>query len=157
MFNGTDLGEKPHTIARWRIDTAGDTPRFREERVSDLQYELPTHDRRFTGRKQRYGWFVATREHPDTVDLGGIGQIDFESGQASAWDPGITRHADEATFVLAGSGEGEGYLFTFVYDHATDKSTLAVLDATRVARGPVAEIELPRRVPHGFHGVWVPG
>jgi hypothetical protein len=61
MFNGTDLGEKPHTITRWRIDTAGETLRFREERVSDLQYELPTHDRRFTGRKQRYGWFVA---HP---------------------------------------------------------------------------------------------
>jgi carotenoid cleavage dioxygenase-like enzyme len=157
MFNGSDLGEKPHTITRWRIDTAAETLRFREDVVSDLQYELPTHDRRFTGRKHRQGWFVATREHPDTVDLGGIGQIDFESGRASAWDPGLTRHADEAFFVAAGAGEGEGYLFTFVYDRVTNKSALCLLDATNVARGPIAEIELPQRVPHGFHGVWVPG
>ena len=35
MFNGTDLGEKPHTITRWRIDTAGDAlalPRRADQR-----------------------------------------------------------------------------------------------------------------------------
>jgi len=45
---------------------------------------------------------------------------------------------------------------TYVYDHARDASRLVILDAMRVARGPIAEIEIPRRVPHGFHGVWVP-
>jgi carotenoid cleavage dioxygenase-like enzyme len=157
MFAGSDLGEKPHSIRRWRIDTAGASLAFSEEVVSDLQYELPTHDRRFTGRRQRHGWFVASRENPHTVDLGGTGHIDFESGQASLWDPGTSRHTDEALFVPAGAGEGEGYLLTFVYDHVTDRSTLAILYATNVARGPLAEIELPQRVPHGFHGVWVPG
>jgi carotenoid cleavage dioxygenase len=32
-----------------------------------------------------------------------------------------------------------------------------ILDALQVERGPVAEIRMPRRVPYGFHGVWVPG
>ena len=68
----------------------------------------------------------------------------------------MTRHADEAFFVPGGAGEGEGYLLTFVYDHAKNSSSSAVLDATNVAKGPLAEIALPQRVPHGFHGVWVP-
>jgi carotenoid cleavage dioxygenase-like enzyme len=31
-----------------------------------------------------------------------------------------------------------------------------VLDAQEVARGPVGAAALPRRVPFGFHGNWVP-
>ena len=37
------------------------------------------------------------------------------------------------------------------------RSTLAILPALDPNGGPVAEIELPRRVPYGFHGVWIPG
>ena len=72
------------------------------------------------------------------------------------WEPGITRHATEAFFVPGGSGEGEGWLFTYVYDHISQKSVLAVLNAQDVQAGPLAEISLPQRVPYGFHGVWVP-
>ena len=45
---------------------------------------------------------------------------------------------------------------TYVYDRATDSSVCAVLDAIDIARPPVAEIVLPRRVPHGLHGNWLP-
>jgi carotenoid cleavage dioxygenase-like enzyme len=157
MFAGDELGDKPHSINRWRVNTAGESLSFRDEVVSDLQYELPTHDRRYTGRKHRYGWFMTTRDDPNTINLGGTGRIDFETGESSVWDAGPTRHADEAFFVPGGAGEGEGYLFSYVYDHARNASDLVILDATNVGAGPIAEIELPQRVPHGFHGVWVPG
>ena len=156
MFNGSDLGEKPNTIHRWRVDTSGTALRFTDELIADLEFELPTHDRRYTGRQHRNGWFVTTRENPNSVELAGIGHIDVASGQVATWDPGATRHADEAFFVPAGSAEGEGWLLSFVYDHSSDSSVLAVLDATRIAAGPVAQIHLPRRVPHGFHAVWIP-
>jgi carotenoid cleavage dioxygenase len=156
MFNGDDLGDKPSTIRRWRVNTAGQALAFSEEIMSDHDYELPTHDRRFTGRRHKHGWFVSTRENADTIEFAGTGHIDFERGKSSQWDPGATRHADETTFVPAGAGEGEGWLLTFVYDHATDSSELVVLNALHVEDGPVASVALPRRVPHGFHGVWVP-
>jgi carotenoid cleavage dioxygenase len=156
MFENGDLSRAPNAIHRWRIGTATSSLTFSDEVVADLGFELPTHDRRYTGRPNRYGWFVTTREHPDTIDLAGTGKIDFSTGESTIWDPGPTRHADEAFFVPVGSGEGEGFPLAFVYDHQSDGSVLAVLDATNVAKGPVAEIRMPRRVPHGFHGCWIP-
>ena len=43
----------------------------------------------------------------------------------------------------------------YVYDDARNTSQLMILDATRMDAKPVATIELPRRVPHGFHGSWI--
>lgn len=156
MFAGDDLKDQPTSLRRWRIATGDAALAFSEEIVADVQYELPTHDRRFTGRTHRHGWFVTTRPDPNTINLGGTGHVDFVSGKVSLWEPGPTRHADEAFFVPAGSGEGEGYLLTFVYDHVSNRSVLAVLEAQHIERGPIAEIALPRRVPHGFHAVWIP-
>jgi carotenoid cleavage dioxygenase len=156
MFAGEDLGQTELTIRRWRVHTAGAALRFSEEVVSAVQFELPTHDRRLTGRRHRYGWFVDTRPHPLSVDLAGTGLIDYQTGDIRAWDPGLARHSNEALFVPGGAAEGEGWLLTYVHDHRTDESVLAILEALHVEDGPVAEILLPRRVPHGFHGVWVP-
>jgi carotenoid cleavage dioxygenase-like enzyme len=140
MFAGEDLGDTDLTLRRWRVSTGGPQLTFRDEVVTEMDLELPSHDRRFTGRRHRYGWFVTTRDHPDTVDLAGTGFIDYQTGEIRAWDPGLRRHANEALFVPGGSGEGEGWLLTFVYDHVTDTSDLVILDALNVAAGPVAEI-----------------
>jgi carotenoid cleavage dioxygenase len=53
--------------------------------------------------------------------------------------------------------ESEGWVLSVVYDAARDASDVAVLDATDFAGPPVALVHLPRRVPYGFHGSWVPG
>lgn len=155
MFDGEDLGQTLLRIHRWRVDTSGSNLTFRDEVMTDEQFELPSHDRRFTGRRHRFGWFAHTREHPDTVDFAGTGRIDYDTGDIRIWDPGSTRHANEAFFVADGDGEGQGWLLTFVSDHETGVSHLAVLDARHVEDGPVAEIRMPRRVPDGFHGVWI--
>ena len=41
------------------------------------------------------------------------------------------------------------------YDREQDRSDLAVLDANEFGGDPVAVVQLPRRVPCGFHGSWV--
>ncbi|WP_421861421.1 carotenoid oxygenase family protein [Parvibaculum sp.] len=33
-------------------------------------------------------------------------------------------------------------------------SDFVVLDATDISQGPLARVELPTRVPFGFHGNW---
>jgi carotenoid cleavage dioxygenase len=42
-----------------------------------------------------------------------------------------------------------------VHDAASDTSELLVLPAEDPSAGPVASVELPTRVPVGFHGNWV--
>jgi carotenoid cleavage dioxygenase len=42
-----------------------------------------------------------------------------------------------------------------VYDASTETSELCVLDAADISAPEVARIQLPQRVPYGFHGNWV--
>ena len=77
------------------------------------------------------------------------------TGRLDRWQPGPGRHAGEWLFVPAGKAEGEGWVMAFVYDRATDRSSLVVLEAQDVAKGPVAEVHLPVRVPYGFHASFV--
>lgn len=156
MMDGERFGDLPLQLHRWRIDTSGADLAFRDEVLEDMRLEFPTHDRRFTGRSNRYGWFVEARNGPGTIDQRGIIALDHQTGVLTQWDPGPNKHCGEAFFVPGDGGEGEGWLLTLVYDHASDASELVILDATRVPRGPVATVVLPRRVPYGFHGVWVP-
>ena len=156
MMDGERFGTNELDLRRWRVDTSRGELSFSEEVLEDLAIEFPFHDRRFTGRRNRYGWFTMTRDHPATLDFGGFAMRDHDSGSLRVWEPGPNRHAGEAFFVAGGEDEGDGWLFSFVYDHASNASDLVILDAMRIERGPVAEIRMPRRVPYGFHGLWVP-
>ena len=55
----------------------------------------------------------------------------------------------------AGAAEGDGWVLALRYDRDRDQSDLVVLNADDFGGDPVAVVELPRRVPFGFHGSWV--
>ncbi len=150
-------------LTEWRIGTAGPDLTFSERRLFERPMDLPTHDRRLTGRRSRHGW-CATTFPPDSefgFEFGGVCHVDLQTETEDNWDPGPNLRAGEAFFVPAdpaadGSAhEGEGWLLTYVWDRTTDRSSLAVFDALDVAKGPIAEVELPVRVPFGFHGYWL--
>ncbi len=158
MMDGEIFGTYEPHLHRWRIDTAGAALSFRDEILEgELISEFPVHDRRFSGRQHRHGWFAEPRRYAETIDVGGVVHRDFATGRLTSWDPGLAIGAGELFFVPGGPGEGEGWLLSYIYDRSRSESRVAVLDATNVRRGPVAEIVLPQRVPHGFHGCWVPG
>jgi len=46
---------------------------------------------------------------------------------------------------------------TFIHEKSgKERAKLAVLDATDMSQAPVALVDLPARIPFGFHGNWVP-
>ncbi len=156
MMNGERFGANDPQLRRWTIGTADEQLTFSQSTLSERNLEFPYSDRRRFGRATRYGWFTSFRDHPETIDPAGVVRYDSQTGSTDEWDPGVSRQSGEAVFVPAGEGEGDGWLLTFVYDRGADATDLVILDATAVGAGPVAEVRMPRRVPHGFHGTWVP-
>ena len=94
-------------------------------------------DPRRVGRKHRYGYFVQTRDNPETVEFGGLIKRDYRTGRVEVWDPGPARHAGEWLFVPEGSSPDDdaGYLLTYLHDDARNASELVIVDASGCAGG----------------------
>lgn len=154
---GPDGDLVPSRLTEWRIGTGGASLTLAEEQLSDADMDLPSIDRRYTGRAERHAWYVTTDpDGPWGFEFAGVLHRDASSGAEQRWEPGPMERAGEVFFVPEGDGEGEGWLLTYAYDRTTDTSSLAILDAQDVASGPVARVRLPVRIPFGFHGLWVP-
>lgn len=150
------LGDGVHltghgTLCRWTIDLAAGT--VREDVLDDRLAEFPRIDDRLAGLDARYGYAVTG----NSSDSGAIHRYDLHADAATSHLLGPGRIPGEAVFVPADDAPGgDGWLMAFVYDAVTDRSDLVVLDAGDLAAAPVAAIHLPRRVPAGFHGNWLP-
>jgi carotenoid cleavage dioxygenase len=88
-----------------------------------------------------------------------IHKHDLMAGTLETHDFGAGRHPGEFLFVQSpdrAAIEDGGWLLGLVHDLAADRTSLVVLDAARVAGPSVATVIIPRRVPFGLHGLWVP-
>jgi carotenoid cleavage dioxygenase-like enzyme len=142
-------------LHRFRFDLA--TGETREEKLDDVATEFPKMNDRYLGRRARYSYNPRIAAAP-TLLFDGLVKYDLERGtqEHHAWGEG--RFGGEAVFAPRPGAreEDDGWLVTFVYDAADDSTELHVLDARDVAQPPVARVRMPRRVPIGFHGTWVP-
>jgi carotenoid cleavage dioxygenase-like enzyme len=156
MFDANPLfpEEGPPLLWRWTLDTT--TGRVHEQQLSDVPLEFPRVDERTVGRRHTVGWASAVGSDETGNDFGGrLVRIDGSTGDAQVVDLGAGRLAGEWVMVPRGDGEEDGWLMSLVYDRATDRSELVLLDAGDPAAGAVASVHLPTRVPLGFHGNWV--
>ncbi|EHB57631.1 9-cis-epoxycarotenoid dioxygenase [Mycolicibacterium rhodesiae JS60] len=135
----------------WTIDLQ--TGAVSERQLDDRAVEFPRIDDRLAGLPARYSVSVgdASLVRHD-LTTGDAVEHRFATGLVPG-GPG------EAVFVPSTSGpadESNGWYMGYVYDAARDGSDLVILDASDFAGKPVARIQLPRRVPYGFHGNWIP-
>jgi carotenoid cleavage dioxygenase len=143
------------TRHRWTIGTAGSQLSFTDHVIDVPAADLPTIDLRHRGQPYRHAWLGEVTSSPGQLAFTGCQHVDVETGVLDRWNPGPGRHSGEWLFVPDGPTEGEGWVMGFVYDPGSKRSSLMVLDAQHVSRGPVAEVHLPVRVPYGFHGTFV--
>jgi carotenoid cleavage dioxygenase-like enzyme len=155
-FADDDMVTSEGSLRRWTLNTA--TGALTDDVIdTENPGDLPSRDPRLVGRDYRHAYLVGVRDNPDTVEFGGLIKHDYRTGTRTFWEPGPDRHAGEPLFVpdAGDTADDAGWLLTFVHDEAVNESTLAVLDASDVAAGPVAEVVMPRRVPYGFHASWI--
>lgn len=140
--------------SRARLDPAAGSVRF--ETLDDRLTEFPRIDDRLQGRSHRY--FTASAKSPGL----GVGEYDtllrFDTlgRTVEQWDSGTKLFGEVAFARAEGRPPEEGYYVTFRTDVETLRSDWVVLDASDIAGGPVAVVELPVRVPAGLHGNWFP-
>ncbi|KAJ8748707.1 hypothetical protein K2173_011255 [Erythroxylum novogranatense] len=140
-----------------------------QKKLSASAVDFPRVNENYTGRKQRYVYGTTL---DSIAKVTGIIKFDLhaepESGKTKLevggnvkgiYDLGPGRFGSEAIFVPRDSGthseEDDGYLIFFVHDENTGKSSVNVIDAKTMSPDPVAVVELPHRVPYGFHAFFV--
>ncbi|RMH74620.1 MAG: hypothetical protein D6683_12495 [Actinomyces sp.] len=149
------FGDSLAVLARWTVDPR--TGRVDEEIISDRPQEFPRHHPAVGGRAHRWGYTATVA--PDPARLHGPTlKVDLVDGTVTEHDHGPGRGGGEPLVVPRGDGgeEDEAWLLVLVHDATTDRDDLVVLDAADLAAPPVATVHLPRRVPYGFHGNWIP-
>lgn len=152
MFDHDHPGpnEGPPTLDRWTVDLAAG--KVIEERLDDRGQEFPRVDERLVGSRHRFGYSVG--QCPSRGPA--LFKHDLERVTSEVRTFGKGREPGEFVFVPSSpdAGEDEGVLMGFVYDPASQRSDLTLLDAASLEL--VGAIHLPDRVPEGFHGNWAP-
>lgn len=135
----------------WEWTLNLDSGTVRERQLDDRAVEFPRIDDRRAGLPARYSVSVGDAALV-RYDLDSGAAVEHRFADAGAGGPG------EAVFVPSAAGpagETNGWYLAYVYDAVRDASDLVILDGADFGGEPVARIELPRRVPYGFHGNWI--
>lgn len=126
------------------------------QQLSDLGVDFPRIDLARAGLDYRYG-YGALIPDSDLNTFVGLAKFDLTTGSSTVFAVGDDHVNGEPIFVPAQgqSAEDDGYLLVVNYDKTTDLSEILVLDAQTMTE-VIAKIELPVRIPMGFHGSWLP-
>ncbi|HEX4869121.1 MAG TPA: carotenoid oxygenase family protein [Moraxellaceae bacterium] len=156
MFDRSRQGPEDQavTFERWTLEAR--TGRVQRQVLSRERQEFPRYDERRTGQPYRYAYAVGIDVAAPRPNA--LYRHDLATGETRthAYGPGLL--GGEAVFVPrhAGAGEDEGWLLSYVHDLAGGPGRVVILNADDLGGAPQAEIELPVRVPLGFHGNWIP-
>ncbi len=150
LWRGSSSDFRDHaTLHRWRFDLASGG--VSENELDDRPMEFPRVAEHLTGLPNRFGYGAGG------LDGTALVKYDLEAETSQLRELGPNGMPGEPVFVPAADPESEdhGWLMTYVYDKARDGSDFVLLDARDIDAEPVATVELPQRVPFGFHGSWI--
>lgn len=137
-------------LERWTINQARNA--VSTETICDRPVEFPRVSPLVECGKHRYGYMVQIDQSGTPA---GLLKQDLLSGEAQAHPLEPNCAPSEGIFVPDGLSEDEGYLPSIVYDPSCKKSHLRIIDAQDFGSEPIARVNLPVRVPFGFHGNWI--
>ena len=137
--------------------------------------EHPKTNPLFATREPRFVYFTAARSlvPGKAAPPQAIVKLDVKTGEVETWAPGRRCFCEEIVFVpdttasssssssdddadadnvVGVEDEDAGFLLSMVFDASVNRSSLVVLDAKSLKKGPVARVWLRHHIPHGLHG-----
>lgn len=147
------FGDVLPQLERWEVNPTRST--VSRTVIDASPQEFPRVAHHVGGQEHRYGYVGGLKADP--VVFGATIKHDLQTGERTVFDHGAGRGAGEPVFVArpSATAEDDGWLLMYTHSHDGRDSSFVVLDAQDIARGPVAEVKLPQRIPYGFHGNWV--
>jgi carotenoid cleavage dioxygenase-like enzyme len=136
------------SLVRWTLQRR---PTTAHSQVLDATpHAFASSNRRPPGAAHRFLW---------TVGSGVVHKHDLFAGTRHSHEVGRGRNPGGLVFVAdprRRSTEDGGWLVGFVHDETAQQTDFVVLDAHVIERPAVALAHIPRRVPIGAHGAWIP-
>lgn len=145
-----------NSLIRWTFDLKQKT--ISKEKLDAMNMEFPRIDERFTGKHYSHAFMNGTfNKNLSHCFFDSIVHYDMTQNSKKVHYFGEHILAVEPIFVprSKASSEGDGFLLSYIFYEKLNRSDLVILDAMNVDREPIATIQLPHRVPFGFHGCWV--
>jgi all-trans-8'-apo-beta-carotenal 15,15'-oxygenase len=115
--------------------------------------EFPRIDPRVAARRHREVFAAARVDPGDRPGYDGVQRVDLEQGTVDRFHLGRHMMVEEHVVV---PGARHAWLVGSALDLQAQAMQLLVFDARRLADGPVARATVPRVVPLGLHGSWLP-
>ena len=145
---------------RWQFNLK--TGEVREGPIDDLNTEFNNINCLFSGVQTKYAYhqkIPLSAEGGHTLRFNGLVKYNNETGQYQEWNYGDGVFGSESVFAPVKGAtqtgeEDDGYVITVVTDSTDWQSQALVFDGKDIQQGPIARVQLPHRVPFGFHAAW---
>lgn len=147
---------EPNPLARLRrYELNPGTGVVVETEMDDNNIELPRINDLYCGREYRYCYAV---EQPTDAEMRGVVRYDLATGASQHFlvEPGDQNSEPVYVAKPSATGEDDGWLLVCVYRKASDTTDLVILNAQDLGGEPQAIVQVPWRIPAGFHGAWLP-
>ncbi|GAU28066.1 hypothetical protein TSUD_223070 [Trifolium subterraneum] len=143
-----------HTMERLELVHV-ETGIITRQPLSARNIEFAVLNSKFMAKRSRFVYAAIENPMPK---ISGVVKIDVLKGEEVGFRMyGEGCYGGEPFFVAkeGGGEEDDGYLVSYVHDEQKGESRFIVMDAKSLELELVAEVKLPRRVPYGFHGLFV--
>ena len=155
----TSFGDEPAgevvvpVMWKWTLDPT--TGAVTEEQLDDRPTDFPRMNDAFAGTPSRFGYLAHARRWDERVEFDGIIKYDLDQGSSAVATYPAPVVGGEPVFAPDpdGTAEDDGWLLNLATDHEIGESELIIHDAHDLEI--VARVQLPQRVPSGFHGNWM--
>jgi len=154
MFDQSRVGPEADTnptFERWVLPARGN--RVQRERICSRPQEFPRLNETLVGQPYRYAYTTEFAVDNSTGQC--ILKHDLDTGKTTEHQLSRDHKPGEFVFVPREGGklEDDGWLIGYAHNEATQRGEFHVLDARTMSHQAV--VEMPVRIPMGFHGNWV--